>query len=45
MPVVLRIELKKRKKRTNVQRSKRSGNSLAIQEKVIETFPVGGSAV
>lgn len=43
VPVVLRMELK-RKKRNNVQRSKRSGNSLARQVKAVQTFPVDGSA-
>ena len=44
VPVVLRMELKKRKKRNHVQRSKRSGNSLARQGKAVQTFPVDGSA-
>ena len=40
----VRIEPRKRKKRNNVQRSKRSGNRLATQVKGVETFHVQGSA-
>lgn len=40
----VRIELRKRKERNNVQRNERSGNGLAMQVKGVETFRVQGSA-